>query len=106
VPGKVNPPSEWVWSTRPTHEPLTTRRLFDAATPIGRHLERSRDGSQPNTHPATKRTYRLRSYVCCALCDRRMQGKGRRGGYTYVVCEVAGHHHAHQPWHAEHPKSV
>jgi site-specific DNA recombinase len=97
-----------VWSTRPTHEPLTTRALFDAGTPIGRSNRGSRPGSAANRHPATKRTYRLRSYVVCELCGRRMYGKTRRvgTGYSYYACEVQPAHHAHRDCYATHPKNL
>jgi len=38
VSGKVNPPSEWVWSPHPTHEPLVTKAIFDAAA-LGKQLD-------------------------------------------------------------------
>jgi hypothetical protein len=34
VKGRVNPPSQWLWSPQPTHEPLTTRAFFDAASRV------------------------------------------------------------------------
>ncbi len=58
VAGRVNPPAEWVWSSKPTHEPLTTRRLFEAGTVIGRSNRGTRQSPGPNRHPATKRTFR------------------------------------------------
>jgi hypothetical protein len=29
--GKANQPNEWVWSPQPTHEPVVTREMFEAA---------------------------------------------------------------------------
>jgi site-specific DNA recombinase len=89
VAGKVNPPSEWIWSSKPRHEPLTTKAMYDAGTPIGKAKKGSRTSDQPNTHPATTRTYRLRSFVICELCGRRLYGKTRRvaSGYSYYACE-------------------
>jgi hypothetical protein len=110
VPGKVNPPSEWVWSLHPTHEPLVTRALFDAATPVARLRARSRSGAGPNlAHPQTQRSYLLRTYLVCDLCGRRMFGKTRRKGereYTYYACVTNREHHRDQPWYREHPKSM
>jgi DNA invertase Pin-like site-specific DNA recombinase len=110
VAGQVNPPAEWVWSTRPTHEPLTTRQLFDAGTPIGRANRGSRPGAAANRHPQTQQVYPLRSYVICELCGRRMHGKTRRivqgEPYRYYACETDPAHHAHQDWYATHPKSL
>src|SRR5262249_37190607 len=34
--GRCNPPSEWVWSPAPTHEPLVTKALFEAAAATAR----------------------------------------------------------------------
>ena len=103
--GKVNPPAEWTWSPVPTHEPLVTRELFDAASPVGRTRQGSRNGADANAHPQTKRTYLLRSYVVHDLCGRRMFGKTRRA-YVYFACQPDARHHASKPWYAEHPKSV
>jgi hypothetical protein len=108
VAGRVNPPSEWIWSSRPTHEPLTTRVLFQAAAPIGKTKRGSRTSDHPNSHPATTRTYRLRSHVICELCGRRLYGKTRRvsSGYSYYACETIPSHHAGKAWFATHPKSL
>ena len=54
VKGRVNPPSEWVWSPQPTHEPLTTRVYFDAASPVSRYRKGSRSKASPNPHPETE----------------------------------------------------
>jgi site-specific DNA recombinase len=108
APGKVNAPAEWVWSGKPTHEPLTTRRLFDAGTVTGKANRGSRQGSAPNRHPDTKRTYRLRSYVICEMCGRRMYGKTRRQGreYSYFTCDVEPRRHAGAAWYSIHPKRL
>jgi site-specific DNA recombinase len=103
--GKVNPPTDWTWSPIPTHEPLVTRQIFDAVTPVGRHRQGSRTGAAANTHPATKRAYLLRSYVTHDTCGRRMFGKARRR-YVYFACQPDPRHHAHQPWYPDHPASV
>jgi hypothetical protein len=73
IRGRVNPPTRWVWSSRPTHEPLVTRDLFEAATTIGRFRQGSRSGAAPNRRPATPRTYALRSYLFCSTCGRRLR---------------------------------
>ncbi len=108
VAGKVNAPSEWIWSSKPTHEPLTTKTQFQAGTPIGKSKKGSRTSDQPNNHPATTRTYRLRSHVICELCGRRLYGKTRRvsSGYSYYACEAVPAHHAGKDWFATHPKSL
>ncbi|MEV6157925.1 recombinase family protein [Nonomuraea sp. NPDC052129] len=73
--GTNNPPSAWVWSDYPTHEPLVTCEMYDAAQGVGRQRARSRVGSTVNKHPQTKRTYVLRSFVVCEICGTRMYGK-------------------------------
>jgi site-specific DNA recombinase len=90
------------------HEPLTTRRLFEASTPIGRSNRGSRPGAGLNRHPAAQRSYRLRSYVICALCDRRLYGRTlrRRETYNYYVYQPKPAHHAHRDWYRTHPKSL
>jgi Recombinase/Recombinase zinc beta ribbon domain len=109
VPGKVNPPSEWVWSPHPTHEPLVTKAIFDAATPIARLRQGSRTGAGPNTaHRQAQRSYVLRSYLVCDLCGRRMFGKTRvRRGQetTYYACVTNPEHHQGQSWYAQHPSN-
>lgn len=105
VAGRVNPPSQWVWSRQPTHEPLVTRALFDAATPVGRYRRGSRPEPGPSRHPQTRRSYLLRSYLHCDLCGRRMFGNQRKH-YTYYRCRTDAANHAHQPWFDRHPKDI
>lgn len=104
--GHHNPLREWVWSPRPTHEPLVTKELFEAASPVAKHRQGSRDASGPNSHRQTKRSYQMRSYVTCDLCDRRMFGKTRKGD-AYFACEPPRQHHAgRSDWYDDHPKSL
>jgi site-specific DNA recombinase len=85
--GSINAPSAWVWSDHPTHEPLVTRDLFDAAAAVAADRQGSRNRPGPNdAHPQTKRSYVLRSLVFCALCGRRMFGKTRKG-HAYYCCQ-------------------
>ncbi|MCX5431581.1 recombinase family protein [Streptomyces sp. NBC_00257] len=102
---KANPVAEWVWSPRPVHEPLTTRELFNAAWNDKGSLQGSRSGSEPNRHPATTRTYPLRSYVHCALCDRRMFGKVSKG-LPYYVCYKDETRRSKAEWFDQHPKAL
>ena len=78
---KVNPPSAWgVWSLAPTHEPIVTRELFDAALEIAGPRKGSRNRPGPNSAQLdTRRSNVLRSFVVCDLCGRKMFGKTRRG---------------------------
>ena len=87
---------------------MTTKTQFLAGTPIGKSNRGSRTSDRPNRHPATTRTYRLRSHVICELCGRRLYGKTRRvgDGYSYYACEPVPAHHAGKPWYPTHPKSL
>ncbi len=102
---KANPISEWIWSPHPVHEPLVTREVFDAVWSNSRTQQGSRPGADPNTHPDTQRTYPLRSYVHCALCQRRMFGKASKG-LSYYVCYKDAAHHRDADWYQEHPKAL
>jgi DNA invertase Pin-like site-specific DNA recombinase len=105
--GKVNPPSAWIWSPKPTHEPLVTRDIFDAVSPVAQVRERSRNGSEPNRHPQTRRTYLLRSYVLCELCGRRMAGKTRKNSaHVYYCCRPILNHAGRADRFDGHPASV
>jgi DNA invertase Pin-like site-specific DNA recombinase len=112
VPGRVNPPSQWVWSERPTHEPLVTRDLFEAASTTGRFRQGSRPGTAANTHPQTARTYLMRSYLFCHLCARRMWGNTKKIGgnpdkrYVYYHCKTNPKNHSHLPWYPNHPRHI
>jgi Recombinase len=104
--GRCNPPSEWVWSPAPTHEPLVTKALFEAAAATSRVRQGSRTASGPSRHPQAARSYPLRSYVVCELCGRRMFGKTRRD-LAYYACEPDQRHHAQRSsWQPGQPASL
>jgi len=104
--GRCNPPAEWVWSPMPVHEPLVTKALFEAAAAIGGTRRGSRTDPGRSRHPQASRSYPLRSYVICELCDRRMFGKTRRG-LAYYACEPDRRHHAQRAgWYPGHPSSL
>ncbi|UWZ59398.1 recombinase family protein [Dactylosporangium aurantiacum] len=110
IKGRVNPPTEWVWSPGITHEPLTTRAHFDAASPVGRYRQGSRSKATNNAHPETKRSYRYRSYIRCDICARRMFGKTRkrktRADDTYYACVTKREHHKKETWYEIHPPAL
>jgi DNA invertase Pin-like site-specific DNA recombinase len=88
--GRHNPPEAWVWSPRPTHQPIVSRELFAAAQHVAPQRRGSRSGAGLNRHPQTRRSYPLRSLVTCELCGRKMRGKVRRKSrrdYVYYACE-------------------
>ena len=103
---KLNPDSAWVWSPHPVHEPLVTREHFDQAATLSGTLRSSRAGHAPNSHPATKTSYLLRSFLWCALCGRRMWGKTHPAGHVYYVCEKDRRQHHDEPWFEAHPTGV
>lgn len=82
---RANPVSEWVWSPEPVHEPLVDLESFVQAQQVAARRERSRSAAGRNRSPQSKRIYRLRGYLFCALCNRRMYGKTKRG-IAYYVC--------------------
>lgn len=103
--GRNNDPKDWVWSPQPTHEPLVTRELFDAVSVMSKKRQGSRTTPGKNSHPETGRSYVLRSYVTCTLCDRKMFGKMRHQ-ISYYACELDPNEHRGRPWFASHPKSL
>jgi site-specific DNA recombinase len=103
IRGRVNPSSAWVWSAVPTHEPLVTREIFEAASAVARFRKGSRSGT--GRQAKSRRTYLLRSYLRCDLCDRRTWGHTVKTN-TYYRCSPDSKHHAHQQWYATHPAHV
>lgn len=103
--GRNNDPRDWVWSTHPTHEHLVTRELFDSVSAIPKKRQGSRSSPGPNCHPSTKRSYVLRSYVRCDLCDHRMYGKTRHR-IPYYACEPDPRLHRAETWFPTHPASL
>jgi len=101
VGGKMRPVprSEWLWSPEPTHPAIITRAILDAAQQAGAEHSTSRDGTEPNSHPATRRTYVLRGRIRCKACQHRMSGSTRGSSryyttgpdvhYTYYECRPA-----------------
>ncbi len=88
-PGKNNPKEAWILSAEPTHPELVSVTTFVAAQNVASGRERSRSDARPgapNPHRQTKQVYRLRSYVHCVLCQRRMHGKAKRTN-RYYYCQ-------------------
>src|SRR5690606_36521605 len=106
-PGKNNPRTEWVLSTEPTHPAIISVETFLAAQNLRRAGQGSRTISTPqgaNPHRCTKRIYRLRSYVRCGICTRRMHGKTKRERPHYC-CQPRPAIDGHPPtvWITERP---
>jgi len=102
---RYNPRSEWIWSPHPVHEPLVTKEMYDAVAPVAKRREASRSGSGMNSHPATKRTYPLRSYIQCDIAGHRLWGKERKN-HVYYVCERDRRQHLTEEWFRHHPPSI
>ncbi|MGH2705780.1 MAG: recombinase family protein [Actinomycetota bacterium] len=84
--GRVNPPDTWVWSPEPTHEPIVTMEIYQAAASVAGTRKGSRNGSGRSSHPLARRSYVLRSFISCDICERRMLGKTLRRR-PYYTCE-------------------
>jgi DNA invertase Pin-like site-specific DNA recombinase len=105
--GKVNPPTAWVWSDQPTHEPLVSKETFEAAAQVAQIRRGSRIEPGPNTaHRHTRRGYLLRSYVRCGLCDQRMFGKTRHGRAYYNCYPANNNADRLDRYPTNHPKAV
>jgi DNA invertase Pin-like site-specific DNA recombinase len=105
--GRINPPSAWVWSDEPTHEPLVDRATFQAAAGVARTTRGSRTEPGPNhAHRDTKRGYLLRSYVRCGVCDQRMFGKTRNGRAYYNCYPANNNADRLDRYRADHPKAI
>ena len=73
-----NDPSAWVWSAEPTHDPLVTVELFQAAQA---QFEAKR--RKTTQRPRENRRYLLASLIRCDECGRVMQGHWVRGEPYY-----------------------
>ncbi|WP_255739427.1 recombinase family protein, partial [Frankia sp. CiP3] len=105
--GRFNPPALWVWSPEVTHPPIVSLDTYRAAAEISNGRRGSRSSSVANTHPATERSYLLRSYVRCAICGRRMEATTRKKQYVYLRCRIrpTSGHDAHHRW-PGHPADI
>lgn len=102
--GKVNDPVKWVWSTEPAHEPLIPKWMYDELAARRGTKRGSRDGNNPNTHPATRHTYVLRGMVFCG-CGRRMFGTHRHNT-PYYLCWPRGNNRGRPDKYVGHPKAI
>ena len=101
------PIDQWLWSPAPVHPAIVDRATWDAAQDIAAGHGTSRDGDEPNSHPATLRFYPYRSRVRCRDCRRRMAGSTYGNPEsTYYRCP----HNPATPRHAatcpDHPRTV
>lgn len=76
---------DWIWSPEPVHEAMVDLETFVQAQQVAERRARSRTAAGLNRHPDTRRSYRLRGYLYCSLCGRRMSGRTLRDT-PYDVC--------------------
>ncbi len=88
---RANPVEDWVWSPEPVHEALVDLESFVLAQQVAPQRERSRTSAGVNPHPHASRIYRLRSYLFCDLCGRRMYGRAPRGTSYYICAPKPGY---------------
>ncbi|MDI5973708.1 recombinase family protein [Streptomyces sp. SL13] len=100
---RSNPVSEWVWSPAPTHEPLVSRQLFDAAWPS--EAAHSAVRKERAARDTVQRFYVLRSYLLCVLCGHRMHGKESKGR-TYYSCQPKRQQSQDADWYASHARAI
>jgi site-specific DNA recombinase len=108
VNGKVRPVprDQWIWSPQPAHPAIVSRDTWEAAQAIGAEHRTSRDGTDPNTHPATRRSYLFRSRCRCADCQHRMSGNAPRPEAVYYVCPHNPANPKHVQAYPHHPHRV
>ena len=103
------PPDQWLWTPAPVHPAIVDRATWDAAQDVAAGHGTSRDGDEPNSHPATRRFYPYRSRVRCRDCRRRMAGStyGKPGSLsTYYRCPHDPATPKHAASHPDHPRTV
>ncbi|HEV2370984.1 MAG TPA: recombinase family protein [Streptosporangiaceae bacterium] len=100
----ANPPSEWVWTAKPTHPEIVSREVWDTAQQVTANRAATADPTTPG-HPLARRTYQFRSRVRCRACRRRMHGI-TRPNVTYYVCPHDVTNPRHQAAAPNHPKTV
>ncbi|WP_156096587.1 recombinase family protein [Amycolatopsis jejuensis] len=102
--GKVNDPIKWVWSPKPTHEPLIPKWMYDELNARRQARRGSRTDNELNVHPQSARTYLLRGMVFCG-CGRRMFGVVRRDT-AYYTCWPKSNNRGRPDKYEGHPKAV
>src|SRR6185437_11942660 len=72
--GHRTDPGQWLWSPQPTHPPIITRTVWDAAQKAGTSHATSTDTPGLSKHPQARTVYPLRGILHCHHCGRRMTG--------------------------------
>ena len=101
------PQEQWLWSLAPVHPAIVDRATWDAAQDAAAAHGTSRDGDDPNPHPATRRAYPYRSRIRCRDCRRRMTGTTYGNpASTYYRCPHNPATPKHAADHPDHPRTV
>jgi site-specific DNA recombinase len=103
------PADQWLWSPAPVHPAIVDRATWDAAQHAAAAHGTSRDGDEPNPHPATRRAYPCRSRIRWRDCRRRMTGTtylNPGGTITYYRCPHNPATPKHVASHPDHPRTV
>jgi site-specific DNA recombinase len=87
----------WIWSAEPTHEPLISRELFDAAQAM---VDRNKRAT--TREPTAGRHYALSGLLHCSICGRRMVGQWNHGR-AYYRCKFP---EDYPDGDREHPRSI
>jgi hypothetical protein len=99
------PPEQWIWSPEPTHPPIITRKLYNAAQKVT--ARRDSISADPGTaaHPLARRSYEFRSLIRHRACKRRMNGITRPAG-VYYLCPHDTANPRHLAACPDHPTTV
>jgi site-specific DNA recombinase len=92
-----NAADQWITSTEPTHEPLLSRDVFDAAQAM---FDRNKRATTRT--PRAGRHYILAGRMHCSICGRRMQGHWAHGR-AYYRCKFT---EDYPDGDSEHPRNV
>jgi site-specific DNA recombinase len=91
-----NDENDWIRSAEPTHEPLISEKLFEAAQAM-----LTKRGPSTRT-PIKGRQYVLSGLLNCGVCGRRMQGQWNHGR-AYYRCKFT---EDYPDGDLEHPRSI
>lgn len=92
-----NTADQWITSAEPTHEPLVSRELFDAAQAM---FDRNKRATTRT--PRAGRHYVLAGRMNCGVCGRRMQGHWNHGR-AYYRCKFTEDYPGND---REHPRNI
>ena len=113
---RLVPADQWIWSEQPTHPPIITRAMFDAAQAIAAAHRTAGDDPSASPQPLARRSYALRGRVRHDSCQRRMCGttrtfarywaEGPDYSNSYYKCSHDVNNPKHAAAHPDHPRTV